>query len=279
MSAMADAHRTGLGGSSAAPIMGLSSFKTVHDVYGECLGLRPETPPTLAQSVGNHCEGFIRSWYESETSQAGAPTITIRHPKMPWMIGHVDWVANDRSRFAEFKVAGLHTAKDWGEEGVVPPAYYMQCIHYAIVLGITQFDLCVMLGTEIKIYPCQYSERIAARLIDAEKAFWHDHVLAKTPPKVDGSESCTTLLKALYPRVRTQLEWAQTPEERALLRQFAETKTNYEAEEANLDELKNKLRALIGEREGIRSDGVIVKWAADKNGKRSLRATITEDAA
>ena len=279
MSAIATAHRSGLGGTAAAAIMGRSRFKTRHTVYAECMGIRPESKPSLPMEIGNHFEPFVRKWYERETGQRGYVPETLRHHKYDWLIGHLDWLRDDKKRVADFKVAGLHTAHEWidPEKQQIPQEYYFQGLHYGTLTGIREWDFVVLIGTEIRIYTMRYNESLARLLFNAELFFWNEHVLKKVPPPIDHTKSCTNLMGWLHPRNESELRFAETQEELALCRRFAEVKQNFEAEELNLEELKNKLKGSIGDAEGLRWDGGAVTWKCDKRGRRTFRSNIREN--
>jgi predicted phage-related endonuclease len=281
--AIAQAHRTGIGGSGASIVWNVNPHRNVHDLYMECLGLGDEFKPSLAMDIGTHFEPFIRQWYEKKVERKGAATDTIRSKEYPWMIAHLDWISTDwekgeSSRFAEFKVAGFHNARDWGspESCQVPLNYFLQGLHYSIVTGIKEWDLVVLLGTDIKVYPCTYDADLAAELIAKEKHFWHSHVLAKVPPPIDGSESCRQLLGQIYTKDRTPIEWAEGETQR-LLNLYAEVLNNFKAEEGNKKELENKIRSAIGERAGLKTDRVKITWKARKDGVRVFRPVLVDE--
>jgi len=273
-----DAHKTGIGGSGAGALFGVG-FKTVHELYADCLGLLPEKEPSLAMQIGTHNEPFIRQWYEKKTGKTGAPTETIRKSEMPWMIAHLDWMPlGEKDRFAEFKVAGLHSAKEWGDaaNGQVPLQYYLQGLHYSIVTGIPEWDLVVLLGTEIKIYPCKQDEELAKELIERERYFWHEHVLKQTPPPIDHTEECGKLINWIHPKNTKPLEWADGEAAR-LLNTLAKVAVNFEAEKQNFAELKNKITALIGDKDGLKTSEIQVTWKARKDGVRVFNTKLTEE--
>lgn len=273
-----DAHKTGIGGSGAAALFG-EGFRSVHALYAECCGLAPESKSCLAFDIGRHNEPFIRTWYEKKIGMAGAPTETMCKSEMPWMIGHLDWLSTDRTRFAEFKVAGLHTAKEWGDpkHSQVPLGYYLQGLHYAIITGIDAWDLAVMLGTEIRVYPCVRDEDLAKELIEREAHFWNEHVLKRIPPPVDGTKDCARLIAWLHPNSADAMEWAEGETAR-LLNLFAEVKRNRDAEQANYDELENKIKAAIGDREGLQTPDIKITWKRNAKGARVFLPKLTSDA-
>lgn len=271
-------HTTGLGGTAAAAIMGYSRFKTRYDVYAECLGIKPDTETSDAMRVGTHNEPLIRDWYERESGRKGAPQF-LRHPTIPWMLGNLDWLADDKKTFAEFKVAGLHSWRDWGdpERGQVPQEYYFQGLHYALLTGIRQWDFVVLIGTEFRRYPQSWNESLAGRLYEAERRFWVEHVETKTPPPIDHSDSCACLMGRLYPSDKQDVRMVETSEEAAALAHLADCKRNREAEEGNYQEACNHVKAMLKDGAGLKSDACQVTWKANKKGTRVFRVTLKEE--
>lgn len=280
MSEIREHHKTGIGGSGAAACFGVKAFVSPYDLYASCLGLeRKEPKDATPMDIGNHCEPFIRQWYEKKKGRKGTYGF-FRHKEYDWLIGHLDWISNDQwenpnlsAAFAEFKVAGIHSAREWGnpDYAQVPLSYYLQGLHYSILTGIQKWDLVVLLGTEIKIYPCEADKELADALIERERHFWHEHVLKKVPPPPDSSESCRLLLNTIYKQKRNEIPWLDPETESDAIRivnQLFETNRNAKAENDNLDELKNKTRAIIGERCGVKTDKGAILWKARKDGVR-----------
>ena len=285
-----------IGGSTSAAAAGLSRYSSRHAAYARIMGLEPETPPNLAQRIGTHNEAFMAGWYVEhefskrnefflDRSYADFKAEPFRNPDYPFMHAHFDGLVLGTAvgpaiKGVEFKVAGLHTAKDWGdpEHTQVPQEYYIQCLHSMILAGVKTWDLVVMLGTDIKVYPLEYDEEAAAGLVLALRNFYEKHLLPGIPPEPDGSEDCKNLMGWLYEQKDDAIDFAND-EELKTLRLLAEVHRNLEAEEGNYAELSNKTKKLIGSRAGLRFDGGKVTWRARKDGVRVFRVDFDEDAA
>ena len=268
---IAKLHMTGLGGSAASSLMGVpGAFGDAHTVYAECLGLRPKVEESDAMWVGNHNESLIRQWYERKTGYKGAPQF-IRHPEIPWMLGNLDWLKDDKKRFAEFKVAGLHSWREWGdpEKQQIPMGYYFQGLHYAMLTGIHAWDFVVLIGTEFRIYPQVWNESLAGRLYEVERNFWTEHVEKKIPPPVDHTESCKHLLAWMWPKNEDdEIRLPKDDAEAKALAHLADCYENLEAEEGNYVEACNRVKAMIGDGSGMQSERCKATWKANKKGVR-----------
>lgn len=274
--------RPGIGGSIAAAVMGVDRFKNRHDAFSRIMELQPYEEPGQAMRLGTAAEPIIVAEYEQATGEViGREYSDYTRPPhhcegRPWMYAHYDGLCTkDTDKGLECKLAGLHTAKDWGDPAhcQVPQEYYVQCLHYMIVSGRRKWDMAVWLGTEIKIYPLVYDEDLAAWLIEGERKFWHEHILTGTPPPADGSDACGKLLAWRFPRNVEPMEWAD-PGDVGLFKTLAEVSRNLDAEEENYAQCVNKVKAIVGAREGLRFPGGEVTWKARKDGARVFRVKL-----
>lgn len=200
--------RTGIGGSDAAALCGKSPWATSADVYASKLGLVVPTPPNRLQEAGLRLEPVLASWYADQKGvKVVEPTEMLRHPDHPFMIAHVDrFIKNgspDPLGILELKTTDVRFAYLWGEEQTdhVPDIYNIQVQHYMAVTGLQWCDIAVLIGgNDFRIYTVKRSDELIEALIQIEGDFWRDHVEAQVPPEIDGSESSTALLSALYPQ-------------------------------------------------------------------------------
>lgn len=278
---IAASHRTGIGGSLAAAVVGLSRHKTRHEALASILGLS-QFEPNEAMEIGTLSQPMLKILYERRVGKIGhvpGDEKTFRHPSHDWMICHPDWLEDHgRASGAEFKVAGLHAAKEWQDPAhcQVPQEYYVQCLHNMIVTGRRKWDLAVLLGTEFKIYPIQWSEEEARRLFAAEKDFWFRHVVNREPLPVDGSDGCRSLMTWMHPENKEPLDWA-VGDAATTLNYLAEVKSDLDAAKANFDELANKARGFIGNKDGLRTEQIVCTWKCRKDGVRVFRTELVNE--
>src|SRR5215467_5251886 len=109
--------RAGLGGSDAAPALGLSPYKSPLALFLEKHQPTPTPGPEMLASFrwGNLLEPVIRQEYSDITKRVvRLPSGTLRHPKHKFMLAHLDGVTAD-DRVFEAKTA--RTADGWGKTG------------------------------------------------------------------------------------------------------------------------------------------------------------------
>lgn len=177
------ARRAGIGGSDVAAILGLSPWNTPLDVYLEKLGELPPTEETPAMHWGSTLEPVILDEFQRQTGQQVARNLPMtRHADHPHMIAHIDGMTADGA-IVEAKTA--RSDHDWGEPGSadIPVYYQTQVAHYLAVTGARIAYVPVLIGaSDFRIYQVDRDDSFIADLIDAERSFWHEHVVARVPP-------------------------------------------------------------------------------------------------
>jgi len=163
---------SGLGGSDAGPIAGLSKYRTPLDVYLDKKGVPRENGSMEAAEWGTILEPVLLDQYAQRTGRLvigrdkrGAIVVyhpdgtegligdlpdechrflrlldTLRHPEHTFMMCHLDGIALnpdtlEPERIIEAKTSSAFLASEWGDEGSdhIPDAYVVQCQHNAEV--------------------------------------------------------------------------------------------------------------------------------------------------
>ena len=186
------ARKTGIGGSDAPVVMGLSPWKTPYELFLEKTdaGYEPK-PETEPMRWGKLLEPILRQEYERQTGRpiGGEPGL-VRHPERDWMIASLD--GDVPGRVVELKAPPWQVA-GWGEPGTdqIPLPYLIQTHHYLVVTGRPIADVAVLLrAADFRIYTVEADAEIAERIIEAEAAFWA-LVQAGTPPEITTVEDAT----------------------------------------------------------------------------------------
>ena len=178
---------TGVGGSDAAAVLGISPWATPYDVYLQKLGQAPPPAGNEPMLWGTLLEPVIRDEYARRTGRAVETLPMLRHPTLEFMIAHLDGQirrtdAADAKRILEIKTA--RTSHGWGEPGTdeIPLQYLLQVHHYLVVSGAQIADLAVLIGgQDFRLYEVHADADIARELVAAEYAFWHQ-VACREPP-------------------------------------------------------------------------------------------------
>jgi putative phage-type endonuclease len=177
------ARKSGIGGSDAAAVCGISKWKTPLDIY---IDKKSETSEEINNKYiywGNRMEGILVDEYQKQTGKSVSINNPIfRHPEHTFMLANIDGLAEDGA-IVECKTTSY--TKEWGEPGTdeIPEEYLLQCAHYAIIFDAPRVDIPVLIsGNDFRIYSYKRNKSLENLLIEKEKDFWVNNVLASTPP-------------------------------------------------------------------------------------------------
>jgi putative phage-type endonuclease len=179
------ARRRGIGGSDVAPILGLSKWRSRLDVYLEKTGQvssdQADSEPML---WGRLLEPIIREEFAKRSGlNLVEPPPILMSKDHPFMIASLDGLT-DCGAVVECKTA--RSADGWGEPGSdeIPVYYTTQVAHYMAVTGAQVAYVPVLIGaSDFRIYTVPREDSFIADLIEAERLFWKEHVLAGVPPE------------------------------------------------------------------------------------------------
>lgn len=192
---------TGLGGSDAAPALGLSPYKSALELFVEKRERRDLSAAQLsAFRWGNLLEPVIRQEYADITKRTvRLPSATLRHAKWPFMLAHVDGITDDKRVF-EAKTSRV--AEGWGQSGSdeVPHHYLIQVQHYLAVVGFAVADIAVLIGgSDFRVFEVPADKELQEMIIEGEHDFWK-MVEHGTPPEPEWDRrDALSLMLRLYP--------------------------------------------------------------------------------
>lgn len=238
--------RKGIGGSDAAAILGLSPWATPLDVYLSKTGeLANDDEPSEAMYFGNILEDVVAQEFSRRTGlKVMRRNAILQHSEYPWMLANLDRRIVGGG-ILECKTANAFSASDWANG--VPEHYMCQVQHYLAVTGEDFAYIAVLIGGQKFEYArIERDESMISVLIDYERAFWHDNVLAGKPPVIDGSSASSELVKRLFPEA-TQETIALPNEAIDLITQYELAGQAEKQAQTQKDEAANKLKMLLGE--------------------------------
>lgn len=192
--------RLGLGGSDAGTVLGVNKWKTKFQLYLEKTGEYTEEINNEFIYWGNELEDIVAREFEKRSGKKVQKLDQLlQHPDHPFMLANLDRVIEGESALLECKTASAYNLSEWeGEE--VPAHYLCQVQHYLAVTGFKTAYIAVLCGGNQFIWKkIARDDELIEFMIEQEKIFWEEHVLAEQPPAIDGSESSEELLKKLYP--------------------------------------------------------------------------------
>lgn len=263
-----ECRRTGIGGSDVSGILGLSTYNSPLRVWAEKVD--PDYPDRSDDAElgpmfwGRTLEPVVRGVFEQHTGLTVALPGTLRSVPCPWMMSNLDGLVSDGA-LLEIKTTRDYASSDWEDDQVADHAE-LQAQHSMAVTGATMsYVVCLIGGSNMVIRRVERDEQMIADLIEVERQFWHDYVLADVMPPAEPSEAYTDALAERF-RLATEGTRAIDPETRSRLRAMrkqAEAAATYA--EAG-DTAKNWMRKLLGEKTELRcGDTDIATWRQNGN--------------
>lgn len=256
-----EARAIGIGGSDAAVIMGMNPYKSPYQLWLEKTG--QVEPPDLSGNQyvywGTKNEANIADWFQEETGKKVKRLGTLRSREYPFMLANVDRTVVGENAGLEIKTAGVSQYRKWKDDEI-PDAYYCQCLHYMAVTGAAYWYIAVLLGgNEAKWKRIERNEEDIQHLIMAETDFWK-LVEARTPPPVDGSDSCAAALSAQYKGGDPNYSIILPPDIDGVIASLEDDKAIMDALKKQITEKENRLKALLGNAEEGTTDHYRVLW-------------------
>lgn len=176
--------RSGIGGSDAAAIAGLSKWKTKLDVYYDKVRGDDNTKESSAMRWGNVLESLILDEYSRVTGNIVTQyDNTFEHADYPHIIANIDGFVKDKKILIEAKTSNFR--KDWGEEysADIPQEYLLQVYHYMSVLNVDIAEVPVLFsGRDFVIFRVLRNKSIENNLIKLENDFWFNNIVKKIEP-------------------------------------------------------------------------------------------------
>ena len=253
--------RSGIGGSDASGILGLNPFSSAISVYMDKLGLLPEKEETEAMWLGSKLEPIVAERFEETTGKRTMRrNFLFQNAEHPWMLANIDrWVVGEDCGL-EIKTTNMLTRSDF-EGGQIPPAFYVQCVHYMAVMDVRKWYLAVMvLNRDFYIFEIPRVESEIEALIAAELKFWEENVLLQVPPAPDGSERAGELVRSLYPSGRGDgvlVPLYGLEDDIARVKRIDAQVKDLEKES---DAIKQRIQMEIGDADGGKASGWQVNW-------------------
>lgn len=200
---LATRRRLGLGGSDAAAVIGASEYSTPAQVfYSKRAPMVEDRPDTDAMAIGRMLEEPIAQRYAEKTGREvvniGAFTL-VRDTDRPWMFATLDRVVIDLG-ILECKSAnftGWQIKHDW-QEGP-PLSYQVQAQHQMAVTNEPVVSIAALVGVAgFFIFDIERDDAFIEQLVEAERRFWVEHVIAGVVPVLDGEDETRRLVNAAW---------------------------------------------------------------------------------
>lgn len=264
--------RTGIGGSDAGAIMGVSPYKGAFSVWADKMGKLPPLEDNEAMRQGRDLEDYVaRRFAEASGLRVRHEYSMLRSVEHPCMLADIDRRIIGERAGLECKTSRDITMARY-RNGEYPMEYYCQCLHYLAVTGWDCWYLAVLVyGTDLLIYKICRDEVLddIEALIRAEEAFWQNHMVLDQPPAPDALDSTAAALGSVYSHEDGTTVCADQQADQALT-ELAALKAQKRALDRQITERENQIKAAMGEAEVLAGTSVSATW------RSSERTTISK---
>jgi putative phage-type endonuclease len=191
--------KTGIGGSDAAVVLGISKWKSPWDLWLEKTGqVEIEDFSNDYIEAGNRLEPVIADWFCDKTGKKVRRCGMLRSKEYPWMLADVDRLIVGENAILECKTAAQWKGEEWSEDNL-PDAYYLQVQHYLAVGGYDKAYIAVLIGGHKFVWKeIPRNDDDIAVIIEKEEQFWKKNVIEKALPDADGSTACAKAISLYY---------------------------------------------------------------------------------
>lgn len=261
--------REGIGGSDAAPILGMSPWSTSLDVWLDKTGQTEPWDGNERTKWGQRLEDAVAAGLAEDAGLTlYRPGHMLAHPDHPWLMANPDRLAYDPNRgpgVVEIKTGDARTADHWTgdrSEGDVPDWYALQVQHYLAATGHTWGVIGVLLGgNDLRWRHIDRDDDVIAIMVDAYAEFWQ-HVTDRTPPPVTGAPDAAKKALGRYYTPADPDAQVDLPDELVeALREAVALDTEAKALADEAETRRNLVRSALGAAtEGLHDGVPVVTW-------------------
>ena len=252
--------RNGIGGSDAGAVVGLNKYRNAFDVYADKLGITEPVPDNEAMRQGRDLEEYVAQRFCEETGKKVRRRNSMMiNTEYPFARANVDRMIVGENAGLECKTANVLSLQRY-KNGEYPSEYYCQCMHYMAVTGAERWYLAVLVfGTEFKIFTIERDEEEIQALMQAEKLFWENNVLAKEPPPPQGTERNDENISSMFPQGEANKEIQLFGFDEQLKR-YIEVKALIKKLETEKKEIEQNIKLEMGDAVKAHTDRCKISW-------------------
>jgi len=260
-----EVRKQGIGGSDVSSIVGLNRWGSAYETWSVKRGYSDGPAYNHAMRMGHLLEPVIRTLFVEDTGIKVRQAGLMRSKEHPFMQCTVDGLTPDGGIF-EAKSSTGWLREEW-EDGQVPDHAELQVMHNLAVTGRSHGWISGLLdGREFFTRRIDRDEELIAELIEIERRFWEQNVLADVAPEVTN----VTLphLKDTF----AQAADSATLQPRELVvdlrERLAKAKATIKDAEKEKDQVEAEFRLLFGEHNKIQdeADGATTLATLNQNG-------------
>lgn len=253
--------KLGVGGSDAGAVLGFNPYKSAYELWAEKTGKIPEFEGNLITEVGSYLEDFVAKLFEKETGKkVRRKNRMLVNDEYPFAFGDVDRVVVGENAVLEIKTTNSFPVMKKVKNGEFPEQWYSQVVHYMAVGGFKKAYLSVLINCrDFKWFELERDEAEICALMNAEQEFWKN-VCEGVPPAVDGTNSTSETISAIYPE--SDEETVSLFAYENALSQYMSLISQKKAIDSLIDEQANIVKAFMGNAGKGESNRYKVTWSS-----------------
>lgn len=189
-----------IGGSDAGAIVGMNPYASAFSVWAEKTGKLPEFQGNISTRTGTLLEDLVARLFMEETGkQVQRLNFTIVNSDYPFACANIDREVLGEDAILECKTTNSYINTKKFRSGEFPDQWYAQVTHYMAVTGAQKGYLAVLSECrDFRVFELNRDEDEIKALMDAEKDFWCNYVLARKTPPADGHSATSETIKKLF---------------------------------------------------------------------------------
>lgn len=254
-----------IGGSDIAAIRGISRWRTRLEVWAFKVGITPPVKSNIAMDLGTELEDYVAKRFTKETGKAvRRVNKAFTDKEKPYLKGHIDRDVVGEDAILECKTCSAFMAKAWeGEE--IPADYILQVYFYLMLTGASKAYIAVLIGNhDFKIKEINRTPDVEKAIADIRECaidFWENYVMTNVMP-VDFVAGDKDVLSQIFP-VNKIPKMVELPSElTSNLEEMQSADKDIKTLSARIEQLKNEVRAAIGDNDGGICGTWEVSWKA-----------------
>ena len=269
--------RNGIGGSDAGALLGLNPYRSAYDVYADKVGIAQSVPDNEAMRQGRDLEAYVAERFELETGKrVRRRNAIIANSDYPFAIANIDREVVGEKAGLECKTTNILTLKRYKNDEY-PAEYYCQCVHYMMVTGYKKWYLAVLVyGTDFKIFEIERDENEIAALAEAEKSFWNENVLRRTPPAPSGTQCTDDTIAAAYPREKENADIVDIMPYRAEIQRYLDLVKRIKTLDREKTAIKQRIQLYMRDAGNACCDIAKVTWRSQERTTYDAKKIIND---
>lgn len=191
--------KKGITGTDAGAICGLNPYSSAFQIYRDKITDEIEEFDNESMRQGRDLEEYVARRFSEETGlKVRRANAIFQNEENPFMLADFDRLIVGQKAGLECKTVSPYSSDKWND-GNIPLHYQMQVQHYLAVSGFDCWYIAaVIFGREFLIRKIERDEELINYLIDIERGFWYNNVLAGIMPEPDGSDNCSEMIAKMY---------------------------------------------------------------------------------